>query len=87
MKEFNGMLGNWDLNDENEVVSDVGYIVAAIDLVDGTKADAYMLGASKAMFEALQAMLNKAYKQNWNDQYPDEVLRAQEAIKKALGEE
>lgn len=36
---------------------------------------------------ALQAMLNKAYKQNWNDHYPDEVSKAQSAISKALGEE
>jgi hypothetical protein len=33
---------------------------------------------------ALQAMLNKAYKQNWNEQYPDEVSKAQAAISKAL---
>lgn len=34
----------------------------------------------------LQAMLNKAYKQNWNDQYPNEVEAAQAAIAKALGQ-
>ena len=37
--------------------------------------------------EALQKMLSKAYKQNWNDHYPDEVSKAQSAISKALGEE
>ncbi|HHY6411300.1 TPA: hypothetical protein ACV5TU_000410 [Salmonella enterica] len=42
---------------------------------------------NELLIEALQAMLNKAYKQNWNDQYPDEVSKAQEAISRALGEE
>lgn len=42
---------------------------------------------NELLIEALQAMLKKAYKQNWNDQYPDEVSKAQEAISKALGEE
>jgi len=37
------------------------------------------------LLEALQAMLNKAYKQNWNENYPDEIELAQAAIAKALG--
>lgn len=81
MKSFNGMLGNWDLNEENEVVSDAGYIVASIDLVDGTKDDAYMLGASKAMFEALQLFIDAQIL----PEYHQGVARA--AISKALGEE
>ena len=32
---------------------------------------------------ALKAMLHKAYKQNWNDNYPDEVAQAEAAIDKA----
>lgn len=32
-------------------------------------------------------MLNKEYKQSWNDHYPDEVSKALSAISKALGEE
>ncbi|CDK85392.1 hypothetical protein [Escherichia coli IS25] len=43
--------------------------------------------AAPDLLEALQAMLNKAYKQNWNDHYPDEVSKAQSAISKALGGE
>ncbi|KEM05603.1 hypothetical protein AC62_0757 [Escherichia coli 6-175-07_S3_C3] len=43
--------------------------------------------AAPDLLEALQAMLNKAYKQSWNDHYPDEVSKAQSAISKALGDE
>lgn len=49
--------------------------------------DALLIAAAPDLLEALQAMLSKAYKQNWNDQYPDEVSKAQAAISKALGEE
>lgn len=51
------------------------------------KANAQLIAAAPDLLEALQAMLNKAYKQNWNDQYPDELSKAQAAISKALGEE
>ncbi|MDU9492302.1 hypothetical protein F8C02_20835 [Escherichia coli] len=46
-----------------------------------------LMEAAPDLLEALQAMLNKAYKQNWNDHYPDEVSKAQSAISKALGDE
>ena len=49
--------------------------------------DAKLISAAPELLNALQAILNKAYKQNWNDQYPDEVSKAQAAISKALGEE
>ena len=46
-----------------------------------------LIAAAPDLLEALQAMLSKAYKQNWKDQYPDELSKAQAAISKALGEE
>lgn len=49
--------------------------------------DANLIAAAPDLLNALQAMLNKAYKQNWNDHYPDEVSKAQSAISKALGDE
>lgn len=48
--------------------------------------NANLIAAAPELLEALQAMLNKAYKQNWNDQYPDELDAAQSAIAKALGQ-
>ncbi|EII0753639.1 TPA: hypothetical protein OKD33_000388 [Escherichia coli] len=54
---------------------------------DKTIANAHLIAAAPDLLNALQAMLNKAYKQNWNDHYPDEVSKAQSAISKALGEE
>jgi len=38
------------------------------------------------LLEALEAMLGKAYKQNWNDNYPDQVAQAQSAVDKARSE-
>lgn len=52
-----------------------------------SEANMRLIAAAPDLLEALQEMLNKAYKQNWNDQYPDEVSKAQSAISKALGEE
>ncbi|EKY6781147.1 hypothetical protein QFI23_004489, partial [Escherichia coli] len=51
------------------------------------RGDVRLMEAAPDLLEALQAMLNKAYKQNWNDHYPDEVSKAQSAISKALGDE
>ena len=52
-----------------------------------SKEDMNLIAAAPDLLNALQAMLNKAYKQNWNDHQPDEVSKAQSAISKALGEE
>ena len=42
--------------------------------------------AEPELLEALQKMVSKAHKQNWNDAYPEELQSAQAAINKALGE-
>lgn len=51
------------------------------------RGDVRLMEAAPDLLEALQAMLNKAYKQKWNDHYPDEVSKALSAISKALGGE
>ncbi|EHR8725367.1 hypothetical protein KUS81_000021 [Escherichia coli] len=51
-----------------------------------SKEDMNLIAAAPDLLNALQAMLNKAYKQNWSDHYPDEVSKAQSAIRKALGD-
>ena len=51
------------------------------------RGDVRLMKAAPDLLEALQAMLNKAYKQKWNDHYPDEVSKALSAISKALGGE
>ena len=42
--------------------------------------------AAPALLVALRAMVHKATKQNWNDQYPDELAQAYAAIEEATGE-
>ncbi|EQA1580422.1 hypothetical protein V5K30_RS06490 [Enterobacter hormaechei] len=100
MKEFKGTPGPWVASKTDRSIGPVsrdddqsyGMIlpVAWVEF-DGNdayqQANANLIAAAPDLFEALQAMLSKAYKQNWNDQYPDEVSKAQAAISKALGEE
>lgn len=81
---FYGTNGTVVLNEDDEM------IVSAHNAISGhseQNANARLIAAAPDLLEALQAMLSKAYKQNWNDQYPDEVSKAQAAISKALGEE
>lgn len=54
---------------------------------NATIANANLIAAAPELLDALQAMLNKAYKQNWNEQYPDEISAARAAIAKAIGKE
>jgi hypothetical protein len=46
-------------------------------------ADAHLIAAAPALLAALQAMVHKATKQNWNDAYPEQLAQAFAAIEKA----
>lgn len=75
-----------ETNDDFAIIDDgsaYGEYGAVID-VDGDNAK--LIAAAPELLEALQKMVSKAYKQNWNDAYPEELQSAQEAINKALGE-
>lgn len=45
-----------------------------------TWANAYLMRSSPQLLSALEAMLVKAYKQNWNDQYPELIEQAEKVI-------
>jgi hypothetical protein len=47
---------------------------------DESWANAYLMRTAPQLLKALEAMLSKAYKQNWNDQYPELVKQAEEVI-------
>jgi hypothetical protein len=47
---------------------------------DESWANAYLMRTAPQLLKSLEAMLDKAYKQNWNDQYPELVKQAEEAI-------
>jgi hypothetical protein len=47
--------------------------------------DAQLVASAPALLAALEVMVNKATKQNWNDKYPDELAQAFAAIAAANG--
>lgn len=53
---------------------------------DNSEADARLIAAAPELLAALERMLSKAYKQNWNDNYPEELEQAESAIAKAKGD-
>jgi hypothetical protein len=90
MKEFKGTPGPW--MDEGVYIGSVHwpFQVAEVAKFFGHEAldecNAKLIAAAPELLEALQRMVNKAHKQNWNDAYPEELQSAHAAIKKALGE-
>ncbi|MFX2663538.1 hypothetical protein [Enterobacter kobei] len=87
--KFKGTPGPWHVM-RGDVLDKNGRMVACIEGFCPGEIEIYdakLIAAAPDLLEALQAMLSKAYKQNWNDQYPDEVSKAQAAISKALGDD
>ena len=93
MKEFKGTPGKWKytVRNVNEMMTTFHGVTIGDTYIEAEtrneREDALLIAAAPDLLEALQAMLNKAYKQKWNDHYPDEVSKALSAISKALGGE
>lgn len=83
MEKFKGKPGPWRW--EGKVLCNDAHIVGG-DRWTFNDADKKLIAAAPELLEALQKMVSKAYKQNWNDAYPEEIQSAQAAINKALGE-
>lgn len=99
MKEFQGTPGPWIADKASRAVGPVshdddqsyGILIPVawveFDQDEGIQAsNQRLIAAAPELLEALQKMVSKAYKQNWNDAYPEEIQSAQAAINKALGE-
>lgn len=92
MKEFKGTPGKWKytVRNVNEMMTTFHGVTIGDTYIEAAtrneREDALLIAAAPDLLEALQAMLNKAYKQSWNDHYPDEVSKALSAISKALGD-
>lgn len=43
-------------------------------------ANAYLMRTAPQMLKCLEDMLGKAYKQNWNDQYPELIEQAEKVV-------
>lgn len=65
-----------DFNEDQEQVVDWVY----------EEADAHLIASAPELLEALNLLLGKAYKQNFNDSYPDILEKCEAAISKAKGE-
>ncbi|EID2636393.1 TPA: hypothetical protein MDT75_003941 [Escherichia coli] len=93
MKEFKGTPGKWKytVRNVNEMMTTFHGVTIGDTYIEAAtrneREDALLIAAAPDLLEALQAMLNKAYKQNWDDHYPDEVSKALSAISKAIGDE
>lgn len=95
MSEFKGTPGPWSTDRAGDVFAEGGRndgqfgIVAGVAGADWSAEDvanANLIAAAPELLEALQSILSKAHKQNWNDKYPEEVEAAQAAIDKAFGQ-
>lgn len=47
---------------------------------DESWANAYLMRTAPQLLKSLEDMIAKAYKQNWNDQYPELLKQAEEVI-------
>lgn len=99
MKEFKGTSGPWVADKTSRAIGQIsrdddqsyGILIPVawveFDQDEGIQAsNQRLIAAAPELLEALQRMVNKAHKQNWNDAYPEELQSAQAAINKALGE-
>lgn len=100
MKEFKGTPGPWRVSEKRGDLIDIrhnsngigaislnlAHVVARQSWLKEAEANAKLIAAAPELLEALQRMVSKAHKQNWNDAYPEELQSAQAAINKALGE-
>lgn len=100
MEKFKGTPGPWRVSEKRGDLIDIrhennepgamslnlAHVVARQSWLKEAEANAKLIAAAPELLEALQKMVSKAYKQNWNDAYPEELQSAQAAINKALGE-
>jgi hypothetical protein len=100
MNEFKGTPGPWRAGSKHPILGqvqatdiftdeDFGDLIASCSTSPSnpaSEANALMMAGSWDLFMALIRLLGKCYKQNWNDNYPDELAQAEAAIAKALGE-
>lgn len=47
---------------------------------DETWANAYLIRTAPQMLSMIEELLAKAYKQNWNDQYPELIEKAEKVL-------
>ena len=96
MEKFKGTPGPWVAHDDEEsmatsvIMNDFGDILCVVGTymtsTEEDFANSNLIAAAPELLEALQKMVSKAHKQNWNERYESEMNAARAAINKALGE-
>lgn len=73
---------------EAQVTAEDGDIVIASynHLIAEGEANASLMAAAPDLLEALELLIGKAYKQNFNDAYPEILEKCESAMAKARGE-
>lgn len=81
--------GPWEHDGDGEILAPGNVIVVYShggQRAVQTDGDANLIAAAPDLLEALSKLLAKAYKQNFNDSYPEVLECAELAIAKARGE-
>lgn len=64
------------------------YVIADLNADAGPEAqqaaDARLIAAAPELYAALRVMVDKAVRQNWNDNYPEQLAQARAALAKAV---
>ena len=80
-----GDYGDYDGECRVIVADDLRIVVVLGYDNEETDANTNLIAAAPDLLEALEAILGKMYKQNWNDGYPELCDQAEAAIDKARG--
>lgn len=93
-----GFMGKYEVESANDrdtgdpcvkftIARDIGGRVhgEGFDDYSEVEANIKLIAAAPDLVEALEVMVGKARKQNWNDNYPVELQKAVDAIAKAKG--
>lgn len=73
--------------DPHQILSSLTWdcVAEVNDALPEGEANANLIAAAPELLAALEAMIAKATKQNWNDNYPDQLAQAFAALDKAKG--
>ena len=73
----------WQIADCEHFMSYIGGYEYELSSAE-QRANARLIAAAPELYAALQVMVEKAVRQNWNDNYPEQLAQARAALAKAV---